>query len=321
MDQFIPGLTAAVQQTLQTELPAGFAGIVVGDDDFLIFAARRLGHTVGAHNAENVELLIQLTNVRAVVVGHHDIPLAVQKRIVEPLVIFLGKGYLIAFGLKVRRVTVDPRIAPVILADDILKVLVLHYDIRQSAGALPYQVEEAADVAGLASKGLAATAEAVPNQLEEICGTADISAGSTLQQKSADSFGLGRFEQDLSQLHFLLQVVIGDLTLGEKLVQDIEIIPRIQGQEAQFRQQRQGPVFHAAEQVGQIAVEVVIDFHAAWLDGMAHGHRAAAAEDIDETAVVIRSHLVDDPQQLALAAHPRDKAVQGTSPPSSGRES
>ena len=106
MDQFIPGLAAAVQQALQTELPAGFARIIVGDDNFLIFAARRLGHTVGAYNAENVELLIQFANVRAVVVGHHDIPMTVQECVMEPLVIFLWEGYLIAFGLKVRRVTV-----------------------------------------------------------------------------------------------------------------------------------------------------------------------------------------------------------------------
>ena len=71
----------------------------------------------------------------------------------------------------------------------------------------------------------------------------------------------------------------------------------------------------------KIAVEIVVDFHAARLNGAAHGHRAAATEDIDETAVVIRRHLVDDPQQLALATHPRNKAIQGTSPPSSGRES
>ena len=152
MDQFIPGLAAAVQQALQTELPAGFARIIVGDDNFLIFAARRLGHTVGAYNAENVELLIQFANVRAVVVGHHDIPLTVQKRIMEALVIFLGESHLIAFGLKVRRVTVDPCIAPVILTDDILKVLVLHNDIRQPARALPNQVEEAPDVAWLTAE-------------------------------------------------------------------------------------------------------------------------------------------------------------------------
>ena len=152
MDQFISGLTAAVQQALQTELPAGFAGIVVGDDDFLIFAARRLGHAVGAHNTENVELLTQLTNVRAVVVGHHNISLAVQKRIMEPLVIFLWEGYLIAFGLKVRRVTVDPCVTTVILADDVLQVFVLNNDVRQPARALPNQVEEAADIAGLTTE-------------------------------------------------------------------------------------------------------------------------------------------------------------------------
>ena len=152
MDQFIPSLTAAVQQALQTELPAGFARIVVGDDNFLIFAARRLGHTVGAHNAENVELLIQFANVRAVVVGHHDIPMTVQECVMEPLVIFLWEGYLIAFGLKVRRVTVDPCVTTVILADDILKVFVLHNDIRQPARALPNQVEEAADIAGLTTE-------------------------------------------------------------------------------------------------------------------------------------------------------------------------
>ena len=155
----------------------------------------------------------------------------------EPLVIFLWEGYLIAFGLKVRRVTVDPCVTTVILADDILKVFVLHNDIRQPARALPNEMKKAPDVAWLASKGFRAAAEAVPNQFEEICGTADISTGSTLQQERADGFGLGRFKQDLGQLHFLLQVVICDLALGEKLVQDIEIIPCVQRQEAQFRQQ------------------------------------------------------------------------------------
>ena len=70
----------------------------------------------------------------------------------EPLVIFLWEGYLIAFGLKIRRVAIDPCIAPVILADDVLKVLVLHNDICQPTGALPNQVEEAADIAGLTSE-------------------------------------------------------------------------------------------------------------------------------------------------------------------------
>ena len=62
-------------------------------------------------------------------------------RIMEPLVIFLWEGYLIAFGLKIRRVAIDPCIAPVILADDVLKVLVpvsyTHLDVykRQEYGS------------------------------------------------------------------------------------------------------------------------------------------------------------------------------------------
>ena len=41
-----------------------------------------------------------------------------------------------------------------------------------------------------------------------------------------------------------------------------------------------------------------------------HSDRAAAPKDIDEAAIAIWSHLVNDPQQLTFAAHPRDKAVQ-----------
>ena len=43
-------------------------------------------------------------------------------------------------------------VTTVILADDILKVFVLHNDIRQPARALPNQVEEAADIAGLTTE-------------------------------------------------------------------------------------------------------------------------------------------------------------------------
>ena len=46
------------------------------------------------------------------------------------------------------------------------------------------------------------------------------------------------------------------------------------------------------------------------VNGLAHCHCAAAAEHIDETLIVIRHQLVDDPQQLALTAYPGDKAVQ-----------
>ena len=144
------------------------------------------------------------------------------------------EAHLIALRLKVGRVAVDPGILPVILADDILKVLIFHDDICQSAGALPNEMKEAAYVAGLAAEGLGAAAEAVANQFEVICGTADISARSAFQHKCADGFGIGRLQVDICQTHLLLQVIIRELTSGEELVKDIEVVPRIQRQETQF---------------------------------------------------------------------------------------
>ena len=182
-------------------------------------------------------------------------------------------------------------------------------------------MKETADVAGLAAKGLGAAAEAVADELEEVRSAADAPAGRTLQHEGADSLGVGGLQVNLRQIHLLLQVVVRELALGEELVKDVEVIPRVQRQEAKLRQQCHGAVFNTAEQVGEIAVEVVVDLHTAALDGTAHGHRAAAAKHIDEAGVAVRHQLVDDPQQLALAAHPGNKAVQEVSPPSSGRES
>ena len=322
MDQLVAGVAIAAQQTIHRELPAGFAGVIIGDDDLLIFAACRLGHAVGTGGAEDIAILIELADVVLVVVGNDEVSFTGDQYIMEPLMILRGKLHLVAaLRLVVGRVTVDHGACPVVLTDDLLEVLVLHNDIRQPAGAFPDQVKETADVAGLAAEGLGAAAEAVADELEEVRRASDAPAGRALQHKGADGLGVGRLEVDLRQIHLLLQVVIRELTSGEELVKDVEVIPRVQRQEAKLRQQCHGAVLHAAEQVGEIAVEVVVDFHAAALDGTAHGHRAAAAKHIDEAGVAVRHQLVDDPQQLALAAYPGNKAVQEESPPSSGRES
>ena len=81
----------------------------------------------------------------------------------EPLVIHFWESYLIALCFKVGRVTVDPCILSVVLTNDILKVLVLHDDICQSARALPYQVKEATDITRFAAEGFGAAAETVAN--------------------------------------------------------------------------------------------------------------------------------------------------------------
>ena len=145
--------------------------------------------------------------------------------------------------------------------------------------------------------------------------------GARSSMRGTDGLGVGRLEVDLRQIHLLLQVVVRELALGEELIEDIEVILRVQRQEAKLRQQCHGAVLHAAEQVGEIAIEVVVDLHAAALDGAAHGHRAAAAKHIDEAGVGSGISLLMIHSSLPLAAYPGNKAVQEVSPPSSGRES
>src|SRR5699024_6754162 len=82
MDQ---GITALVLvgggQVEHTQLPIPCrvvaARVIVGDDDFLVLTACLLGHAVGSGGVEDVKLLIQLHDIGAVVVGHHDVPFAI----------------------------------------------------------------------------------------------------------------------------------------------------------------------------------------------------------------------------------------------------
>ena len=74
-------------------------------------------------------------------------------------------------------------------------------------------------------------------------------------------------------------------------------------------------LLHAEEQIREVGVVVVIHLHAAALYGAVHEHRAAAAEHIYEARIVSRGKALYYPQELALAADPRDEAFQTPSPP------
>ena len=56
MDQFIPSLTAAVQQALQTELPAGFARIVAVSYTHLDVYKRQLRGRAALHEVRLAEI-------------------------------------------------------------------------------------------------------------------------------------------------------------------------------------------------------------------------------------------------------------------------
>ena len=203
----------------------------------------------------------------AVVVRHHDISLALQKSVVETLMIFLGKHRRITvLGIVIGRIKIKECVWPVILLDNLPVVLVFNDDICQSAGAFPNQIEETANIAGFSGKGLCAAAEAVPDKLEIVSGPPHISARRSFQHHPSDGFGIRRFQISLGQLHLLVQIVIGEFLTGEKLIQHIEVITGVQRQEAKLQKERHGSVFDTAEQIGQVAVEIVINLHASLLD-------------------------------------------------------
>ena len=155
VDHLIAGIAVTAQQVFQGELPASLAGIIVRDDDFLIFTSRPLGHTVWARGPENkAAILIEIANVFLIVIRNNKVPLTPDEHIVKPPVILRRELYRIAALCHiVGRIAVKYGILPVILANQLLKVLILNDNIGQPAGALPNQMEEAADIAGLTAKG------------------------------------------------------------------------------------------------------------------------------------------------------------------------
>ena len=235
--------------------------------------------------------------------------------------IFLGKHRRITvLCIVVGRIKIKKCVWPVVLVDDFYAVLVFDDDICQPAGALPNQIEETADIAGFSGKGLGAAAEAVSNQLEKVGSAPYITARRSFQHHSLDGLSVRKLQIPLRQLQLLFQIVIGEFLFGEELIQHIEIVACIQRQKPQLQQERHGPVFDTTEQVGQVAVEVVVDLYTSRLDGAAQGYCAAAAEHINKTGIPRGRQLSDQPQQLAFTAHPGDEAFQAVSPPSSGRD-
>ena len=136
------------------------------ESKLLIFVVRSLGHAVGPCGVEDIKLLIEFQNVRTAVVGHHDISLTVQKHVVEPLVVLFGKLHFIAaLRFKIRGIAVKEGVLPVILQDQALKVLVFNDNTGQPAGALPDQMEEAAEDAGMTVEKFTDAMEHVMSQL------------------------------------------------------------------------------------------------------------------------------------------------------------
>lgn len=96
----------------------------------------------------------------------------------------------------------------------------------------------------------------------------------------------------------------------------MKFMPGIEGQKSQLLQKCQRSVFYAVEQIGQVAVEVVVDLHAFKVRWSTEQHPAPAAKNFDISAEVLGEEPVNDIAEGFLAAHPADKAIDIPSPPS-----
>ena len=296
-------------------LPVVLAGVVVGDDDLLIFASGFLRHAVGAGGVKDVELFVECQNKGTVVIRHHHKAIAFQKCVMETLVVSFCESHRVtSLRLKVGRVAVKERAHPVVLPDQVHAVLVFNDHIGQTAGTCPDQIEKPAQVAGLSGERFCAAAETVADELKIIRRTTNVAPGRTLHQHTADHLHFRHWQIDFRQFQLFFQIVIGEALLGEEPVQHVEVIPGIQGQKSQLADQGHGTVFDAEKEIGQVTVVVVIDFHAVSPHRAAERDRTAAAEDVNKAGVMRRRQLVDQPQQLAFSAHPGDEAFHPQPP-------
>lgn len=97
----------------------------------------------------------------------------------------------------------------------------------------------------------------------------------------------------------------------------LEIVPGVEGEKPQLLQQGHRPVLDTAEQIGQVAVVIVVDLQTPLENRPVKGYCPAPAKHVDEAGIPGRRQLSDQPEELALSSHPGNKGLGNTlSPPS-----
>lgn len=186
--------------------------------------------------------------------------------------------------------------------DQGFKVLVFHHHICHAPFQLLYQPKQLSDVEGLGCKGLSAAGVAAAEQLEEHGGTAHIIV---LGKPDAQFLQFVRFQgrqHDFRQLQLLDQVGIVELLIVKKSADGIKVITGIERTEAEFADGCHRPCFHAAEQISQIPVEIVIHFESVDL-GFPKQDTAGAAKHINESAVLQWKQCVKDVENGCFIAN------------------
>lgn len=268
-------------------------GIVVEDDQLpvLVLFLRVFGRVPVCHgilpgHRKNPEALVELPDKGVVIIRKHRVAATLSKQLPQPVVIPHPKGYLIAFRLVVRRVKIQERPRRVIFGNNCFIAEIFDHYILQPSGTGPDQVQTPADIDGFPSIGSPAAGIAVPDHLVESGSFPHISQFRFLGQQLQKFLPLRRLEISFTQLHLLLQIIIGKLLLSQKFPQHFKLLSGIERQETNLLDQGQRTVSDAPEQIDQIAVVVVVHFLTAiWFP--AKGNCRGTAKDLHQPGISV----------------------------------
>ena len=202
---------------------------------------------------------------------------------------------VVPLGGMVGRVAIKKAHRAVVLPDELLKIFVLHHHVLQTPVGLLNKGEVGPHIVGLAAVAGESGGVAVADDLIEPGRSLHIAGGAAHQGVLSLPFG---------QIHLIPRQRLFDQF---EVLTGIEDIP-------QGVDQLLMPVPDAAVQVGEEAVEVVVDLKIP-AGGLVEQHPAAAPEHLNVPLIGQREPLNNFLTQRLFAPHPAHEAVQGLSPP------
>ena len=202
---------------------------------------------------------------------------------------------VVPLGGMVGRVAIKKAHRAVVLPDELLKIFVLHHYVLQTPVGLLDEREVSPHIVGLAAVAGEGRGVAVADDLIEPGRFLHIAGGAAPQSVLSLPFG---------QIHIIPR---------QRLFDQFEVLTGIKDI-PQGVDQLLMPVSDAAIQIGEEAVEVVVDLKIP-AGGLVEQHPAAAPEHLDVSLIGQREPSHDLLPQRLFAPHPAHEAVQGLSPP------
>ena len=240
------------------------ARVIVRDNEFAVGRASLLREGIVSAECEDKKIAVQAADKRAVIVRHDDVSRTLRENVVQFFMLFFREvDGIQTFCVKIRRVTVDQAVGPVAFADDVQTVFVFNNDVLQPFGSVIKEIQEVCNVIRLDPEGRSRAAEAAAADLVIGCGALDIEQAAPLPQNFQKFFPFLAGEAFHHGISLVCNALLQKLFVLHKFFQEIKLGSRMERQEFQLLHQLNGTFPCTEEQIYKVAVEIVIDVHAA----------------------------------------------------------